>query len=535
MKTKRKKKWLSILIGLSVFALFLKLMGWGFSSSKIIISYQTTRITSPLDDKGNVDYLEYINQQAAEGVTPQNNFEYVVRKVTGVEIINENIRAEYLKRIGLKEEDIFKKEDRYQNLIGFLKMKLGENPEKYPDKVSIMDRIDEFYKVLESPWEEKEAPLVADWLKKYSKHLDLIAEATKRPHDYIPYYIASIELVDTDINVSSLINVSLAPVQERRNFSREFRARALNRLFKGDLKGAQDDTLTLHRMAKLTNDHSAFVIEMLIGIAIDANACFADLVMLEHENITKKEVMAYLNQLNKFKRQSNITHYLDEENRFLFLDSIIQLSKMTNPSDSIFSDEFMSKYFQSTFDLNSMLKWGNQQFDSLVAIAELKDPVEILKRFEEESEQADKRARNFLSWSTLWNAGTMKKFISDRIRDQYYVLLMPSLDNLVKTKYSSDFKFNSTKVAYALKAYQLDHKNYPENLAQLVPEYLPEIPPDPFSGQEPIYKTTEKGFLIYSVGPNQKDEKGIGPRGLMEGDYNLKDDIAIQFPTIKNP
>ncbi|MCP3692794.1 MAG: hypothetical protein GY917_11410, partial [Planctomycetaceae bacterium] len=42
---------------------------------RITISRETTRITQPLDDDGYVDYLQALNDQATEGVTPENNFE----------------------------------------------------------------------------------------------------------------------------------------------------------------------------------------------------------------------------------------------------------------------------------------------------------------------------------------------------------------------------------------------------------------------------------------------------------------------------
>jgi hypothetical protein len=74
-------------------------------------------------------------------------------------------------------------------------------------------------------------------------------------------------------------------------------------------------------------------------------------------------------------------------------------------------------------------------------------------------------------------------------------------------------------VALALCEFRNDENRYPEQLEQLVPEYLAKMPVDRFTGAKPIYRRTEAGYLLYSVGPNMKDEDG-------RKDGNA-DDIAV--------
>ena len=59
-----------------------------------------------------------------------------------------------------------------------------------------------------------------------------------------------------------------------------------------------------------------------------------------------------------------------------------------------------------------------------------------------------------------------------------------------------------------------------------MPDYLPEVPKDPFSGKELVYRVTPTGYLLYSVGVDGKDDggKSCGPTGLEEpGDILLDD------------
>jgi hypothetical protein len=63
--------------------------------------------------------------------------------------------------------------------------------------------------------------------------------------------------------------------------------------------------------------------------------------------------------------------------------------------------------------------------------------------------------------------------------------------------------------AIALKRYQLQHGNYPVKLADLVPDFVPELPRDPMDGQPLRYKLKEDGtFLLYSIGEDGLDDGG---------------------------
>jgi len=66
---------------------------------------------------------------------------------------------------------------------------------------------------------------------------------------------------------------------------------------------------------------------------------------------------------------------------------------------------------------------------------------------------------------------------------------------------------------------------YPERLEQLVPDYLPEIPVDRFTGEPLRYRGNESGYLAYSVGRNLEDDT------LLEEGTNLEfsDDQRIHF------
>jgi hypothetical protein len=61
----------------------------------------------------------------------------------------------------------------------------------------------------------------------------------------------------------------------------------------------------------------------------------------------------------------------------------------------------------------------------------------------------------------------------------------------------------------ALRAFQAEHGQFPAQLSQLAPSYLKQIPTDPFGGGEPLhYRKSGNSYILYSVGPDSKDDGG---------------------------
>jgi len=96
------------------------------------------------------------------------------------------------------------------------------------------------------------------------------------------------------------------------------------------------------------------------------------------------------------------------------------------------------------------------------------------------------------------------------------------VSSLSRTKGIYDVYLNCAKIFLALRIYKNKYGKYPEKLQSLVPIILPSLPLDPFSGKNYIYRKKKNGFIIYSVGPNGKNDKG-------ERNHKSKDDISFKI------
>jgi hypothetical protein len=115
----------------------------------ITISRETTRIMEPLNDAGYVNYLQALNDRAAQGTTAQNNFEVVVRQVMTADEILPELRSEYFRLIGIPVPD--KGTPFYR---GFVDSTLEGNIDRQQEEALL----DEHDRLMTEPWQASEHP-----------------------------------------------------------------------------------------------------------------------------------------------------------------------------------------------------------------------------------------------------------------------------------------------------------------------------------------------------------------------------------------
>jgi hypothetical protein len=69
------------------------------------------------------------------------------------------------------------------------------------------------------------------------------------------------------------------------------------------------------------------------------------------------------------------------------------------------------------------------------------------------------------------------------------------------------------QVWLAVRCYQIDKRRLPASLQDLLPDYLVAIPTDPFSGKPLLANAATGAFVIYSVGPDCRDDGGSPIQG----------------------
>jgi len=93
--------------------------------------------------------------------------------------------------------------------------------------------------------------------------------------------------------------------------------------------------------------------------------------------------------------------------------------------------------------------------------------------------------------------------------DMYSQMLIPLYDNFPWNYAQVTCKASQLRVALLLHAYKLEKGEYPQTLDEMTPHYLKAIPKDPFSSGDTLkYKKTQEKYILYSIGPDGKDDNG---------------------------
>jgi hypothetical protein len=92
----------------------------------------------------------------------------------------------------------------------------------------------------------------------------------------------------------------------------------------------------------------------------------------------------------------------------------------------------------------------------------------------------------------------------------FAAMLLSALDRSLEKAVANQATLTLARVACALERHRLAYAQYPETLDELVPRFLPRVPPDPVNGGPLRYRRDDPDqFILYSIGLNQQDDGGV--------------------------
>jgi hypothetical protein len=87
-------------------------------------------------------------------------------------------------------------------------------------------------------------------------------------------------------------------------------------------------------------------------------------------------------------------------------------------------------------------------------------------------------------------------------------MLMPALAKLSKRSAYAQTTVDEATLACALERCRLVDGKFPETLNALAPRFIAKLPHDVISGEPLQYRREGEGYVLYSVGWNEKDDGG---------------------------
>ncbi len=491
---------------------------------RITPNKDSTYILQPLRDDGFPDYFAALNQRCQGALQPEGNVAIGLLQAFGPSAIPAEIQDEYFHLLANK----------FQRPVGTYFVRMNEMAERWQrgtfehgkDADQLAAYQSQFAIATQQPWSRSDFPVVAEWLAINDIPLQRIADAAKRQRFYEP-------VVAANRRVPALWSVALPMEQLITEISTALEDRAMLLARQNNFDAAADDLLTCHRLLRkmAACPIGQYAIESRTA---EIGLFQTELKLLNFCRATKGQIARFEKGWNNLPPMPNIVDRIDVGDRFRFLDAVCVLSRQ-GPSAlqqllgdfSASSDDgaLRTAVDDNQFDWNEPLKSGNQWFDKQGAICRISDRKQREKALQE-SRQELQTMKNEAGQPSMFGWLSKKstraksaKVVGATLLQLFDVDLPGTLETCDQHTLHSSF----AQTGLALAAYRADHNQYPKQLDELVPQYLPKLPRDIYSEHDPLHYHREPGgYTLYSVGQNGQDEQG----GESERNPN-SDDIAI--------
>jgi hypothetical protein len=288
-------------------------------------------------------------------------------------------------------------------------------------------------------------------------------------------------------------------------------SRAVLQLGEGDVEGAWADLIACRRLGRLASGGPTLV-ETLAGYSVENMSSRGILTLLEQTRPSSATVKQYRSDLEKLPPIRSVSDIVNVSERCTYIDAMLTIAWGQPDAMELLAVEpevgkaahMFRRVPIRAFDWDETLKTGNAYYDRMVSAMRL--PTHALRRAAIEKLDSDLHER-----ATLRNFDPRGKRDIETSQAFAAVIAASMLPSAAKVREGEDVLRQTAThidVALALCEFRNDRDRYPEQLAELVPKYLAKMPVDQFTGTKPIYRRTEAGYLLYSVGPNMKDEDG---------------------------
>ena len=507
------------------------------------LSKQTTYVSGPLRKDGTVDYVAALEAIARRGVTVENNAAVSLYQVIGPGEIVPELRAEYFKRLGIDplpiEGNYFVTLDQFvqQAVVGknvseqeFVKLDPLVRRRVFAARDKVWEQFDQ---ALGRSWGAREFPLLAEWLQANQEPLKLLQQAVQRTRYYSPLIAGDKEF--------PMVSVLLPGLSQYRELARALSIRITMNISQGKIDEAIADSVTCHRLGRLVAQ-GPFLIDSLVGIAIDSLVCQADVMAAHYGKPPVEKIKTWRQQLQGLTPLPSVVERINVGERFSYLDvtfgivrfgpsALNQLDELGGASEDKkpgFKDIVSKAMLNTMSDWDDVMRRGNRWYDELAVAGRKPTYQERMTAFAEIDQKLAELAKSAADPKKLLLLLVARdkgpgKVLSSLLSDILVSMMLPSVGRATVAEDRLVMNNRLVDVAFGLSAYRQETGQYPVQLEQLVPKYLAKIPEDLFVGKPVRYRRQAQGYLLYSVGPNQKDDGG-------QWENQELDDIGFQVP-----
>lgn len=332
-------------------------------------------------------------------------------------------------------------------------------------------------------WDEK---LVEEIISKNSQAYEYFSNAARRISFQDPAFADPFKTLYSTVT----------PMNSWRKMSRFSAIRAMYLAKQGSGKDPLEEALNSVKIGQKIQDSQATMIEYLVALYMKENGLVAIQNIVSSTSLNNDNLNPYIQELNQ---------YYNNENGFIAVrkGEYLQSSQMI---DALVHGD--KEVWGSAAGINDDSDYISKKLKNNYYLRPNKTKALYAEHARTEIKNVNQcsgiKTTNF---QILSDHSPIKLYITENaIGKLLYDLSSVSASSIIQKKCNEDLLVASTQLLLALKVYKNNTGDLPASLDQLTPQYLQNIPADPFDNKTIKYSQTNK--IIYSVGEDSVDSGG---------------------------
>jgi hypothetical protein len=346
--------------------------------------------------------------------------------------------------------------------------------------------------------------IIADFLKANEPALEELRKGARKAYCWVDYTPGEqkttvnktidatvVDKLMPDMMAAGVIEKIMPNLSKYKNFARRLGLRGNWRMYKGDFDGALNDAVMVRRFGDQMLGQG-LIIEQLVGIAINAMGSAQIRFVLSGGEFSAEELKVLQSQLEGLGVQESVLVDFEAEKAFMY-DEI----QRGFTDDGKGNGRVLKRGLPHVIsDYKSALK-GVFLFDFPDRRQVLAEVEKLYDQFNEAVSKSPLEAKQY------------KFDISEAAPFMLKIQVGP-VDKLRELSWRLITDREALLATVSILRYEKETGAYPESLEKLVDAgYLDKLPQDPFSGGALVYKKTDDGFTLYSVGLDMVDDGGV--------------------------
>lgn len=434
-------------------------------------SAKLTLFVGPLDENGDVNFIEAVNDYFSEGVTPDNN---ALNKF--LETLDssglEGLRNQFLERVGFDQTNLVK------NGLRNFREWLDQETQKDAGEIKKAMRSFEFARV--SPWPAGQFQDLERWRVSNEKALAVFVQGLQRERYFHPMV--------SNFDGPAIMGANLDVVLRIRDAGMFIEVTAMRNLARGDSAQSIVDARNVLRLASLLSQGTSTV-EHQFANEFSENAYRIMATICSRKSTSAEQLKAILESFDSMKPpHSTLAESLNVSSRTLVLESFIQSHRPNSPDP-------LPPFLRMFSEPDESLRVINHWFDEAVETARIEDDKTRTRKIEGmigDLQELERKVANTRQMASTIRYG--RKAAGKTLGQIFLVNMAPNFHGANIKELRVNAAFQLMQMVAVAELYKRKMGSYPQTIDEMKKMVTP-FPKDAFSNNDYIWRV-QNGILI---------------------------------------